>query len=100
MTAAVGVRLSDDILKKAEYLGKSELEDRSTIIRKAVTIGLKALLEKKAAGEYMKGKISLSEAARKAELTIWEMERYLVDNGYRSSYSIEDLEKELQLLRH
>ena len=99
MTAAVGVRLPDDILKKAEYLGKSESEDRSTVIRKAVTIGLKALLEKKAADGYVRGKLSLSEAAHKAELTIWEMEQYLVDNGYKSSYSIEDLEKELQLLK-
>ena len=57
------------------------------------------MFKKKAADEYVKGKISLSEAARKAELTIWEMEQYLVDNGYISSYSIEDLEKELQSLK-
>lgn len=100
MTSAVGIRLPDDILRKVEELGKSEAEDRSTVIRKAVTLGLKSMLEKRAADDYLKGKITLSEAAHNAELTVWEMERYLVDNGYRSSYSIEDLEKELQLLRH
>ena len=99
MTAAVGVRLSEDILKKAEYLGKFGSEDRSTVIRKAVRIGLKALLEKNAAEEYVRGKLSLSEAASKAELTLWEMEQYLVANGYKSSFSIQDLEKELQLLK-
>ncbi len=99
MTSAVGVRLPDDILKKAEYLGKSESEDRSTVIRKAVALGLKALLEKKAAEEYIRGRITLSEAARKAELTIWEMEQYLVANGYKSGYSVEDLEKEMELLK-
>ena len=57
------------------------------------------MFKNKAAYEYFKGKISLSEAARKAELTIWEMEQYLVVSGYKSSYSIDDLEKELQQLK-
>lgn len=99
MTPAVGVRLSDDILRKVESLGKSEAEDRSTIIRKAVNLGLKVLLEKKAAEEYTRGRITLSEAAHRADMTLWEMEKYLVDNGFRSSYSVEDLNKELLLLK-
>lgn len=98
MTQAIGVRLPDEVLKKIEELGKSELEDRSTVIRKAVMQGLKDLLAKKAAEEYIKGKVTLSEAASRAEMTLWEMEKYLVDNGFKSSYSVEDLEKELQLL--
>lgn len=53
----------------------------------------------KAAEDYVKGRITLSEAAKKAELTIWEMEQYLVANGYKSGYSVEDLEKELLLLK-
>lgn len=59
---------------------------------------MKDLLIRKVADEYVKGKITLSEAACKAKLTLWEMEKYLVDNGFRSSYSVEDLEKELRLL--
>ncbi|MBI2141393.1 UPF0175 family protein [Candidatus Woesearchaeota archaeon] len=98
MTQAIGVRLPREVLVKIEELGKSELEDRSTVLRKAVVQGLKDLLAKKAAGDYLKGKVTLSEAARKAELTLWEMEKYLVDNGFKSSYSVEDLEKELRLL--
>jgi predicted HTH domain antitoxin len=49
--------------------------------------------------EYTKGNITLSEAAEQAGLTIWEMERYLIENGFKSSYSIEDLEKEIKLLK-
>ena len=99
MTSAVGIRLPDDILRKVEELGKSEAEDRSTVIRKAVTLGLKSMLGKKAAEDYLKGKITLSEAAHNAELTIWEMEKYLVDSGHKSSYSVDNLEKELRLLK-
>ena len=99
MTAAVGIRLPEDILRRVEHFGKSEAEDRSTVIRKAVVIGLKAMLEKKAAEEYAEGKITLSEAARKAELTLWEREKYLVDRGFKSSYSVGDLNKELASLK-
>ena len=53
---------------------------------------------KKAAQEYIQGKITISEAAHKAEITILEMEQYLVEEGYKSSYSIYDLDKEIRLL--
>ncbi len=46
--------------------------------------------------EYMKGTITISEAAKRAKLSVWEMERYLVENGFKSAYSIEDLEREIR----
>lgn len=53
---------------------------------------------KKAAQGYMQGKIIISEAAHRAEITIWEMEQYFVEQGYKSSYSIEDMGKEIKLI--
>ena len=47
---------------------------------------------------YKKGKTTMSGAAQQANLTIWEMEEYLIDKGYKSEYSIDDLEKEIALL--
>ena len=88
-----------EVLKKVEDLGKVELEDRSTILRRAIMHGLKDLLAKKAAEDYVRGKVTLSQAAKMAELTFWEMEKYLVDNGFKSSYSVEDLAKEMRLLK-
>ena len=35
-----------------------------------------------------------------SNLTIWEMERYLIEKGYKSDYSIDDLDKELKLLKN
>ena len=52
-------------------------------------------IAEKAAQNYIEGKITLSEAAYKAGISVWSMEKYLVDNGFKSSYSIEDLRKEL-----
>jgi len=98
MNEAIGIRLDRIILRKIEELSKEEVLDRSTTIRKLVYLGYQNIIKKKAAEEYIKGKITLSEAASKAELTIWEMEQYLVESGYKSSYSIEDFSTEIKLL--
>ena len=47
-----------------------------------------------AAEKYKKGQITLDKAAEEAEITLWEMEKFLVESGYKSDYSVKDLEKE------
>ena len=98
MSQEIGVRLPKEVLKIIEKLSEEELEDRSTIIRKLVIIGYKDLIKKKAAENYAKGKITISEAAYQAGITIWEMEKYLIEEGFKSDYSVEDLEKEMKML--
>lgn len=94
MGEAIGIRLPKELLKQIEKISKEEMEDRSTIIRKLVMKGYRDFLRMKSAEEYKKGNITITEAAHKAELTLWEMEKYLVGQGYKSDYSIEDLKKE------
>ena len=95
---AIGIRLPREVLSRIERLSREEREDRSTIIRKLVILRYLDLVKEKAAEKYRGGKATLSQAARQADLTMWEMESYLVERGYKSSYSVEDLEKELRLL--
>ncbi len=95
---AIGIRLPKEVLSRIEKLSREEHEDRSTIIRKLVILGYADLVKEKAAQKYRGDRITLSEAAHQAGVTLWEMERYLVESGYESSYSVEDLEKELRLL--
>ncbi|MEK6893256.1 MAG: UPF0175 family protein [Nanoarchaeota archaeon] len=99
MTQPIGIRLPKEMMSKIDKLGKQEMADRSTIIRKLVMAGYYDFMKKKTAEEYAKGNLTLSEAAEQTGLTIWEMERYLIENGFRSSYSAEDLEKEIKLLK-
>jgi len=98
MKNAIGIRLPETIMKKIEKLSKEENEDRSTIIRRLVVIGFFNLAKQKATEKYVQGKITFSEAAHQAGLTLWEMEQYLVEQGFKSSYSIEDLQKEMKNL--
>ncbi|HLC65255.1 MAG TPA: UPF0175 family protein [Candidatus Nanoarchaeia archaeon] len=55
-------------------------------------------MKKKAKDDYIAGKISLSKAAKIANLTVWEMQSYLVEQGFKSEYSIKDLEEDLKTL--
>ena len=41
------------------------------------------MIKKTSAEEYIKGKITFSEAASRAELSLWEMQKYLVENGFK-----------------
>ena len=98
MTQAIGIRLPEELLKKIEKISETESEDRSTVIRKLIIMGYMNFIMKKAAEQYMRGDITFSEAAHQTGLTLWEMEKYLVEQGFKSSYSIEDLEKEMKIL--
>lgn len=96
MSEAIGIRLNQDFLKKIERMSKEEILDRSSTIRKLIYLGYQNFIKKKAAQDYTKGKITISKAAQIAETTMWEIEQYLVEEGYKSSYSIEDLDEELK----
>lgn len=96
--AAIGIRLPKDMLSHIERLSHEAREDRSTVIRKLVMIGYADFLKERAARKYLSGTITLSEASHQAGLTLWEMETYLVDHGFKSSYSIDDLSNELTRL--
>jgi predicted HTH domain antitoxin len=49
--------------------------------------------------EYLKGNVSISGAAKIANITVWEIRKYLTENGVKSDYSIKDLEKERKKLK-
>lgn len=98
MSDAIGVRLDKETIEKIEKLSEENVSDRSTTIRQLVQIGYKDVMTKKAMEKYIRGDITISEAARLAEMTIWEMERALVEHGYKSEYSIDDLRRELKII--
>jgi len=79
-------------------MGDNRYSDRSSILRKLILIGYSYFLKQKAAEEYMGGNITLSEGADMAEITLWEMEKFLVEGGFKSDYSIEDLDEEMKRL--
>ena len=98
MKTSLDIRLDKRFIEELESLSENENPDRSTIIRKLLEKGYKQYLREKAADRYRKGEITISKAADMAGNTIWEMEKFLIDQGYISSYSVDDLEKEIKML--
>lgn len=98
MAEAIGIRLDEDFLKVIDKISREESEDRSVILRKLLKMGYSDFMKQQAKEKYILGQITLSEAAKIAGLTIFEMQKYLIEGGYKSEYSIKDLEEDLNLL--
>ncbi len=94
---AVGVRLDKNLLFDLNKIAKSEHLDRTTIIRKLLFKAVYEYKVQQAMERYKKGVVSISRAAGEANMTMFEFVKYLIDHGYKSKYSVEDLERELVL---
>ncbi len=95
---AIGVRFSKEILEKIDTLSEAEKSDRSTVIRQLVEKGFEEKIKEKAAQDYVAGNLSFSKAAKNSGLTIWDFQQFLVSKGFKSEYSIYDLENEIKQL--
>ncbi|KXB06173.1 hypothetical protein AKJ53_01150 [candidate division MSBL1 archaeon SCGC-AAA382F02] len=95
MPKSVGVRMDEDLLEKIDQMSEKKSLDRSTLVRKLLRKGYEIEKKERAAEKYRQGKITLSKAAKEAEVTVWEMEKFLVETGYRSEYSVKDLDREI-----
>lgn len=91
--------MEEGLLRKIDRLSDIEKLDRSTLVRKLLREGYKDYLKRKAAERYKRGEITISQAAKEAETTIWEIEKFLVEGGYKSDYSVKDLKEEISNLR-
>ncbi|HZX20680.1 MAG TPA: hypothetical protein VFF13_06750 [archaeon] len=96
---ALGIRLRKGFLEKIEKLTKEENLDRSTTMRILMEEGYESHVKKKAAKDYIAGKITLSKAAEIGGTTIFEFGQYLIGQGFKSQYSTIDLKEELAAIR-
>lgn len=94
----MGVRLDKKVVKELNRIADEEHVDRTTVIRKLISDAINNYKKDMVLRKYEQGKISISKAAQDTGLTIGEIEEYMVWKGYRSKYSIKDMERELELL--
>ena len=81
MYIAKTIRLDDKLLKEIKKIAKGLNIDISTYIRKLIQKGYEQILIENSMNDYIKGKISISEAAENAHLTIWEFIDLLKHNN-------------------
>ena len=66
------IRLEEDVIKNLDEMAQTHFMDRSSLIRKAINLGVKDLLLEEAIGRYQRGECSAWECAREAKISLWE----------------------------
>ncbi len=66
------IRLDDDDLKYLEEIAEKQSLDRTTLIKKAIKLGVHHILLDEALQRYRNDLCSAWEAAREAQLSLWE----------------------------
>lgn len=96
MTTTVTTRLDDTYVKKINELALRKGVDRSAILRSFLLSALKEHTICEALERYREGNITLWEAAKACDLTLWEMVQEIQERHVHSSYDIKELEKDLR----
>jgi len=90
--------IKESILEEIDRIAEDDMSNREVIVKKMLGYGLREFRKAKAAMLYKEERISLSEAAKIAGLTMKRMKEYLADKEYRLDYGILDIERELEIL--
>ena len=92
----ISLTMPKELLEKSEKIANEKAEDRSTVIRELLTLGIQQHMMNNALKIYMDGKVSLGKAAEIAEVSIWKFLDMLKDKRIPLRYDLEDIKKEIQ----
>ena len=96
MEQVTTVRFDKETLERAGELARLEGVDRSTVLRRAVEIGLKELLLQHALEVYRQGLVSAWKAAELANVPLWRFIDILKERGIGFKTSEEDLREMIE----
>lgn len=94
-TIVTTVRLPERIIKAIDKRAMEENLDRTTILRELLEESIKNWKIDRATNLYKEYKISLSEAAKMAELSVGDMMDVLVKKGVKSDLTVEEYKESL-----
>ena len=93
MLKQVSMRVPEEFYETVKKLSQLEKQEKSFIVREALKEGLEKLRKEKAISLYKERKLSLSEAAKLADVGAGEMMELLIKAGVKSEISVEDFEE-------
>lgn len=91
----ISLTLPKDLLEKSEKIAKEKLEDRSTVMRELLSLGLKEYMENEAVKLYTKRMVSLGKAAEIAGVSMWNFIDILKIRKVPINYDMEDMKREI-----
>jgi metal-responsive CopG/Arc/MetJ family transcriptional regulator len=91
----VSLTVPKEILEKSDRIAKEKLEDRSTVMRELLNLGLKQYLLQEALKKYTESKISMGKAAEAADVSIWKFLDEMKDRKIPIRYDLDDIKSEI-----
>lgn len=92
----ISITVPHEVLEKSDIIAKEKLEDRSTVMRELLALGLKQYILKDAIEKYIEGKLSMEKAAELADVSLWKFLDVLKERKIPIRYDLDDLEREIE----
>ena len=92
----VSLTVPKELLAKSDSIAKEKLEDRSTVMRELLFLGLKRYMIEDALNKYIEGKVSMEKAAELADVSIWKFFDVMRERKVPIRYDLEDIKKEIE----
>ncbi|MBI4452891.1 UPF0175 family protein [Candidatus Woesearchaeota archaeon] len=91
----ISLTVPKEILEKSDRIAKEKLEDRSTVMRELLNLGLKQYLLQEAINQYTEGKISMGKAAELANVSVWKFLDEMKNKKIPIRYDLDDIKIEI-----
>lgn len=96
MLRQISLRIPKTVFDAVSNLSRVEHVERSMLFRQALLKGVKQLRKETAVDLYKEGNLSISEAAKLANLGVGEMMDLLIKNGVKSDLTIEEVREQVK----
>lgn len=93
---SISIRLKEDFIKKARKIAELSNVDESVVMRQALEKGMEEVRLEIALEKFSEEKISTSEAADIAGLSVGELMDEIVKRGIKQRISLDDFQNSLQ----
>lgn len=93
---SISARLPDDEAEELERVAEMLGEDKSSVIRKALSEGLRDLRVRRAVERYQTGEVSVKQAARIAGVSLGEWLEIARERNLTTQLTPEDLERDTE----
>ncbi len=92
----ISLTVPKEIVEKSDKIAKEKLEDRSTVMRELLALGLKQYMIQEAVKRYTDGNMSMEKAAEFADVSIWKFLDVMKDKKIPIRYDLEDIKREIE----
>ncbi|MEF8841485.1 MAG: UPF0175 family protein [Haloarculaceae archaeon] len=97
--ASISARLPDDEAEGLERVAEMLGVDKSSVIRKALSEGLRELRVRRAVERYRTGEVSVKQAARIAGVSLGEWLEIARERNLTTQLTPEDLDRDAEVAR-